>query len=195
MLCSSWILSEEKSQLKADWKWRETVDQSVYKSKPRAPSSGYRRPAAAQRPLQDPRPPLRGEPARPSLKRALTPAPEAGRGALFMSAWNKKPAVAEKIYGDFISNEWLLRATHFRTAVIVKRELATKLLSALPGCSEGCRNQRCLSARLPWQRFEPAQCMKESQNLRGTHSRQEHLPHSHVCRDGFWPQVYTAITA
>lgn len=89
-----------------------------------------------------------------------TPAPAAGRGALFMSAWNTKSAVAEKIHGDFISNEWLRRATHFWTAVVVKRELATNLLSALPGWD--AEIERWLSARLPRLRSEPAQCMKES---------------------------------
>lgn len=84
----------------------------------------------------------------------------AGRRCLFIGALNMKSAVIEKIEGGgggciylfIFCNEWLQRATLFiifLSALAVKGELATNLLSMLPCCSTGYQNWQFLGPENP----------------------------------------------
>lgn len=149
---------------------RWEVTGTVYTSadEPRPSASSRRRPAAAQRPLL----------GRGGSRRR----PEAGTVGALASVRERCAGGAgccSGIPGGCVGNERLRRA-----ALLLKGELAANLFPALPCCSAGYRNKRCPRAGLPGQRSEFAWYVEEPQNLGGTDSRYERLPHSRVCGDG-----------
>lgn len=67
---------------------------------------------------------------------------------------------------------------YFLSALAVKGELATNLLSMLPCCSTGYQNRQfSWGQRTPVSPLDFAKEMEKSQNLRGKNSRMEHLQH------------------